>query len=150
MSSYPVPDSFFVGARVCRKFGKKWFIGIVDQTYKDEKDSVWKVTYSDFDSEEVDRQKLASLLAFHPLLDTLADISVPEVDSFVWFSEDQQPRLGKVLEVDPSVSRPITVHLYSPQAGAKDITRARFHPTTDPETNQPMLKQLTVPQVILA
>ena len=149
VSSYPVPDSFFVGARVCKKFGSTWFVGVVDQTSRDEKESVWKVTYSDFDSEEVDRQTLASMLVHHPLLDTRGDVVVPEVGSFVWFSEDQQPRLGRVKEIDPSVSRPVAVHLYSPQPGASDISRARFRPVTDPETNQPLLRQLTIPQVIL-
>ena len=62
VSSYPVPESFFVGTHVCKKFGSKWFLGVVDQTYKDEDNAVWKVTYSDFDSEEVDRQKLSSML----------------------------------------------------------------------------------------
>ena len=61
LSSYPVPDSFFVGAQVCRKFDSKWYMGVVDQTFKDEEESIWRVTYSDFDSEEVDRQGLASM-----------------------------------------------------------------------------------------
>ena len=110
---------------------------------------MWKVTYSDFDSEEIDKQKLASMIVFHPLLDTSSDFEVPAVDSFVWFSEDQLPRLGKVIEIDPSVSRPITVHLYSPHPGAPDIARARFQPALDQDTNQPILQQLTLAQVIL-
>ena len=149
LSSYPVPDSFFLGALVCRKFGPSWFLGTVDQTFKDEEESVWKVTYSDFDSEEMDLQKLASLIVFHPLLDTKSDIEIPAVHSFVWFSEAQLPRLGQVMEIDPSVSRPITVHLYSPHPGARDISHARFHPATDQDTNQPILQQLTLAQVIL-
>ena len=149
MSSYPVPDSFFVGARVCRKFGAEWFVGVVDQTFKNEKESIWKVTYSDFDSEEVGRQRLASMLVYHPLLDTKADIVVPEVDTFVWFSERHQPRLGRVKEIDPSVSRPVTIQLYSPHPGASDITKARFVPAMDPDTNLPLLKQLTISQIIL-
>ena len=149
LSSYPVQDGFFVGAQVCRKFGSKWFLGTVDQTFKDEGNSVWKITYSDFDSEEVDRQGLASMLVHHPLLDTRGDLLIPEVDSYIWFSENQQPRLGRVKEVDPSVARPVTVQLYSPHPGAPDITRARFYPASDTESNQPLLKQLTIPQVIL-
>ena len=107
------------------------------------------MTYSDFDSEEVDRQTLASMVVHHPLLDTRGDIMIPEVSSFVWFSEDQQPRLGQVKEIDPSVSRLVTSYLYSPQPGASDITRARFHPATDPDTGQPLLRQLTITQGIL-
>ena len=124
-------------------------MGVVDQTYKEEEESIWRVTYSDFDSEEVGRQKLASMLVHHPLLDTRADIPVPEVGSFVWFSEAQQPRLGQVREIDPSVSRPVTIQMYSPHPGAQDITRARFLPALDPDTNLPLLKQLTMPQIIM-
>ena len=149
LSSYPVPDSFFLGAKVGRKFGSQWFVGTVDQACKDEGDSVWRVTYSDFDSEEVDRQTLAKMLAYHPLLDTTFDLEVPAVGTFVWFSEDQNPRLGKVVEVDPSTSRPLTVQVFLPQAGAGDITRARFFPATDTETGKATLQQLTLPQVIL-
>lgn len=114
LSSFPVPDSFFLGAKVCRKFGKKWFVGTVDETSADEGESVWRITYSDFDSEEVDRQGLAAILAYHPLLETDEDLPVPEVGTYVWFSVEQSPRLGKVVEIDPSSVRPITVHLYSP------------------------------------
>ena len=149
LSSYPVPDSFFLGAQVCRKFGSSWYVGVVDQTFMDEGEPVWKVTYSDFDSEEVDKQKLASMLVHHSLLDTQSDVRVPILGSFVWFSEDQRPRLGQVKEIDPSVSRPVTVHLYTPLPGASDITRARFQTALDPESKQPILKQLTMPQVIL-
>ena len=149
VSSYPVPDGFFVGSLLCRRFGSRWFLGVVDQTFKDEGSSVWKVTYSDFDSEKVDRQKLTSILLYHPLLDTCGDLLVPEVDYYVWFSENQQPQLGRVKEVDPSVSRPVTVHLFSPHPGAPDITRARFYPSMDQESNQSLLKQLIILQVIL-
>ena len=149
LSSFPVPDSFFLGAKVCRKFGKKWFIGTVDDTSADEGESIWRITYSDFDSEEVDRQGLAAILAYHPLLEADGDLPIPEVDTFVWFSVDQSPRLGKVVEVDPSSVRPITVHLYTPRKGAADITRAKFVAVSEGEDNQPVVKRLTLPQVIL-
>ena len=35
--SYRVPDSFFLGAKVMKKFRGKWFIGTVDELEVDEK-----------------------------------------------------------------------------------------------------------------
>ena len=35
-SAYPVPDSFFLGAKVVKKFGHKWFVGTVDEVDSDE------------------------------------------------------------------------------------------------------------------
>ena len=149
LSSYPVSDSFFLGAQVYRKFGKKWFPGTVDQTSADEGESVWRVTYSDFDSEEVDKQGLASILIYHPLLDAHSDIQVPEVESLVWFSKDQQPQLGRVLEVDPSSPRPLSVRLYVPLTPNTDLVGARYMPAVDPENDQPIIQRLTMPQVVL-
>lgn len=58
-------------------------------------------------------------------------------------------RLGNLREVDPSVPRPITVQIYDPQLVTADLSRARFVPSLDPETQIPLLRQLTLPQVIL-
>ena len=149
LSSYPVSNSFFLGAKVCRKFGKSWYQGTVDQATMDEGEAVWRITYSDFDSEEVDRQGLASMLSYHPLLDAHSDIQVPEVGSYVWFSKEQHPQLGQVLEVDPTSPRPVSVRLMVPHSPKATLTKARYLPAVDPETDQPMLQRLTLPQVVL-
>ena len=149
LRSYPVSNTFFLGARVVKKFGQKWFAGTVDQVMDDEGTPVWNITWSDFDSEEVDRQQLAQLLCYHPYLDTECDIRVPEVGSFVWYSDRQRPQLGKVCEVDPTSPRPVIVQLFVPHRGAADISRARFSIMMDNQTQEPVLRRLTLPQIIL-
>ena len=149
LRSYPVSNTFFLGAKVVKKFGQSWYEGTVDQVVDDEGTAVWNITWSDFDSEEVDRQQLAQLLCYHPYLDTECDIRVPEVDSFVWYSDRQRPQLGRVCEVDPTSPRPVVVQLFAPHPGAADITRARFSLTTDRQTHEPILRRLTLPQIIL-
>ena len=150
LSSYPVSESFFIGARVCRRFGKSWFQGTVDQAVSDEGETVWRITYSDFDSEEVDRQTLASMIYYHPQLDTHSDLPIPKVDSLVWFSKDQHPQLGKVIEVDPTSPRPISVRLMVPRSEKPALTHARFAPAVDVETDQPLIQRLTIPQIVLS
>ena len=48
MSSYPVPSAFFLGARVLKEFGGKWYQGIVDDVSQDDRTTLWHVSYSDF------------------------------------------------------------------------------------------------------
>ena len=144
-------DDFSIGAKVDKRFGKRWYVGTVDQLMKDEGTTVWNVTWSDFDSEEVDLQQLTQILCYHPFLDTYGGVSVPEVGSFVWYSysDRQEPQLGRVCEVDPTAVRPVVVQLYVPARGAPDITKARFALVADPENNSPILRRLTLPQIVL-
>ena len=68
----------------------------------------------------------------------------------VWFSEAAQPRLGQVLEVDPSVPTPVVVQYFVPVAGARSIADARFVAKFDPEDRSPVVTRVTVHQVRLS
>ena len=132
-----------------KRFGARWYWGTVDLVMDDEGTPIWNITWSDFDSEEVDRQQLAQLICYHPYLDTDRDVQVPAVGSYVWYSDKQRPQLGRVCEVDPSSPRPIVVQLYAPHPGAPDLTRARYGLTADQETHEPILRRLSIPQILL-
>ena len=116
---------------------------------QDEDEVLWHVVYSDFDEEQLDRRQLSDVLAYHPLVDVHGDLEVPEVDSFVWFNHMQQPALGQVVTVDPTVPRPIVVQLYRPQGNAKSIAHARFKRASDRQTGKPILHHLTLHQIQL-
>ena len=62
---------------------------------------------------------MCDVIVYHPLLDSHGDLEVPTIGEFVWFSQNQQPYLGQVVSVDPTVSRPIVVQLFRPQAMQK-------------------------------
>ena len=101
--AYPVKEQFFVGATVARRFAGKWFLGKVTKVFVDEDETHWHVVYSDFDEDDLAKGELAQALVYHPSLDAGEEQEPPPVDSFVWFSEAQNPRLGRVLSVDRSV-----------------------------------------------
>ena len=121
----------------------------MDRMDQDEGETLWHIVYTDFDEEQVDKQQLCDILAYHPLVDTHGDIDVPTVGSFVWFNQKQQPALGQVVSVDPSVPRPIVVHLFRPQSNANGIARARFQAAIEPQTGEPLLCHLTLHQIQL-
>ena len=57
-SLYPVPSSFFVRAKVKKKFGGRWCSGTVDWVDTDEGETLWHVTYDEFDEEQMTRAEL--------------------------------------------------------------------------------------------
>ena len=89
------------------------------------------------DSEDLTRAELAILLVYHPLLNTEGDLDVPEIGSFVWFSQNSKPRLGKVMSLDPSVSRPVVLQVYEPRKSAAPLPRARFRPAMHADSAEP-------------
>ena len=149
MRPYVIPPDFFVGAVVCKEFRGRWFEGKVDRVTQDECEVLWHITYTDFDEEEFTLEQLAKHLWYHPLLNDLTGPEVPEVGEFVWFAEGTQPRLGKVVSVDPSVPRPVLVNYYVPRTGARDISKAIFILQMDAEERRPCSTRLTVFQVRL-
>ena len=148
-SLYPVPTSFFIGAVVLKKFGDTWCKGKVDEVDTDEGEALWHVTYQDFDEEQLTLQELTQVIRYHPLLNTSGDLQVPAVGEFVWYARNQQPRLGQVVSVDPTVSRPIVVEIFEPQSNASSLTRARFRRATDEDTGDSVVDQLTLHQIQL-
>jgi hypothetical protein len=123
---FPVAPEFFLGAKVRRKFEQGIFVGTVADLYEDEGETLWRVVYSDFDAEDLSLNELTDGLVYHPRLDHAADLELPEVGSFVWYSQDRAPCLGKVVELDPTLPRPLTVHVYDPQPSKGGLQSARF------------------------
>ena len=78
MRSFRVPPSFFLGAKVLKPFGDKWYHGTVDQVHQDESVLCWHVTYSDFDGEDLEAAQLAKILIYHPLVDSTGDLSASQ------------------------------------------------------------------------
>ena len=148
--SYAVPDAFFLGAKVMRRFSGKWFTGTVDELERDEGTKLWHVSYPDFDGEDLTRQELAVALAYHPLLNTEGDLDIPVVGTYVWFSQQSRPRLGQVTSIDPAVARPVVVQLYEPQRGSGPIYKARFRPARHEDTSKPVVSRITLHQIILS
>ena len=124
-------------------------MGTVDELEVDEGTKLWHVTYEDFDGEDLNRRELAAALLFHPLLNTEGDLQVPALDSLVWFSQDSQPRLGKVMEIDPTVSRPLTLHIYEPMKHSGGLHLARFRPCLEKDSQGPLVARITLHQVML-
>ena len=147
--SYPVSVEFFVGAVVAKRFSGEWFLGKVDGVDRDENEALWHVTYSDFDGEDLDKGQLAACLVYHPELEADHLAEELKLGSFVWFSEDQQPRLGKILAVEPSSPRPIIVEIYAPQANAVSLPKAKFAVARDQTTGEAKLTKITMHQVQL-
>ena len=121
----------------------------VDWVDTDEGETLWYVTYEDFDEEQMTRAELSAVMVYHPLLDSCGDLEVPQAGTFVWYAVNQQPRLGKVISVDPIVSRPAAVEVYVPQAKGTSLSRARFVPAKDVDTENPHIDQITLHQIRL-
>ena len=149
-SLYPVSSEYFVGAKVRKRFSSGWSTGTVDWVDTDEGETLWHVTYTDFDSEQMTKAELSKAIVYHPLLDATGDIEVPKMGTYVWYSMDQQPRLGKVVSVDPTVSRPVVVEVQVPQAGASNIAKAKFIPAKDYDSESTRVERLTLHQILLS
>ena len=130
-----------------KKFGNDWCRGTVDWVDTDEGETLWHVTYQDFDEEQMTLGELTQAIYYHPLLNPTSDLEVPEVGHFVWYAVNQQPRLGKVTAVDPTVSRPVVVEVFEPQANASSLPQARFRRATDIDTGYPQLDNITLHQI---
>ena len=68
----------------------------------------------------------------------------------VWFTLDQLPCLGKVVSVDASSPRPLTVRLHEARGRNRDFVFDSFMPAVDPESEgDPLVKQIAVHEVIM-
>ena len=148
-SLYPVPISFFLGAMVRKQFQGKWYTGTVDMVDTDEGETLWHVTYEDFDEEQLTLAELSRIITYHPLLDATSDLPVPDPGSFVWYSVQQQPRLGRVVSVDPTVSRPVVVEVYTPHGNTKQVYQSRFRREVDPSSGEAQVENITLHQIRL-
>lgn len=90
---------------------------------------------------------LAEVIRYHPLLDASGDLHVPEIGSFIWYSVKQQPRLGQVVSVDPTVPRPLVVEVFEPQSNSVSLPRAKFRRAQDVDTGNPKVDHITLHQV---
>ena len=113
----------------------------------DDGETIWHVVYDDFDEEDLNRGQLTECLVYHPGLSTTDEVILPVVETYVWVAWDQHPWVGRVVAVDPSVSRPIQVRCYTPTKGLEDLTKERFLPAV--EEDKPVIMQLSTHQVML-
>ena len=84
------------------------------------------------------------------MLDHTADLRLPEIGSFVWYSKDREPCLGKVVELDPTLPRPLTVQVFDPLPSKGGLPSARFvarRPETDGREVSGIHEQLFLAQV---
>ena len=102
----------------------------------DEGECLWHVVYRDFDSEDLVFNEVVDAVYYHPLLDTTHDLLLPEIGSFVWYSELQRPRLGQVTGLDPTLSRPVTVRVFEPKGGSLSLVHASFLPRPPAEDDK--------------
>ena len=87
-------------------------MGTVDDLEVDGAQTDFHVCYKNFDEEELDLGQLMDRVIYHPVLDTMKDVTAPpEVTTFVLFSLQQQPRVGKVVEVHYQDQRQVVIHL---------------------------------------
>lgn len=128
MVPFPTSPSFFIGAKVRRQFQQGIYVGTVTNVIDDEGECLWHVVYRDFDSEDLNFNELVDAAFYHPALDTTHDLVLPEVGSFVWYSEQQRPRLGQVTGLDPTLPKPVTVRVFEPKEGAGALANAVFRP----------------------
>ena len=56
------------------------------------------------------------------------ELQLPKVGSFVWYSFEQAPRLGQVVELDPTLPRPLTVLVYDPVDTTGSPLTTRYEP----------------------
>ena len=63
----------------------------MDLVDTDEGETLWHVTYDDFDGEQMTLEELSQVICYHPhpLLDACSDLPVPFVGSFVWYAVQQ-------------------------------------------------------------
>ena len=128
MVPYPTSAAFFIGARVRRQFRQGIFTGTITHIIDDEGESLWHAVYPDFDSEDLNFNEVIDAVYYHPLLDTTYDLQLPEIGHFVWYAEQQRPRLGQVTGLDPTLPRPVTVRVFEPRRGASSLATAVYRP----------------------
>ena len=95
----------------------------------DEGQTFFHVTYDDFDQQDLDLEELLDSVVYHPELDTINDAVVPtlpEVDTVVLFAADQEPRLGRVMEIQPQSQKPVVIQLLKPHRGSRNLTSAKY------------------------
>ena len=66
----------------------------------------------------------------------------------MWFARNNMSVLDKVVAVDATLRRPISVQLYQPESGSKKVTNDRFIPAADEDGVMTIL-HLTPQQVVL-
>ena len=146
------PSGFWLGCRVLRKFGSDWYQGTVDDISVDEGQTYFHVTFEDFDEQELDMGEVWDSVIYHPELEggdgDLGPAEYPEVGSTVLFAANQQPCLGKVVEVQPYAQRQVVVQLWTPARRSKDFISSKFRSAaSDGEISQ---RALTVSQLRLS
>ena len=148
------PCGFWIGSRVLREFNGQRYVGTIVDAEEDEGAVFFRVSYADFDEEELDYGEVVDAVIYHPELDAaqtgLRTPQLPREGTFVLFAADYEPRVGKVMELHPAQRKPIVVQMWRPRQpprGRADLSTAQYA-TRDAEDN-PDRRSLTLAQVRL-
>ena len=94
-------------------------MGTIDDITSDEGLTYFHVSYADFDEEELDLGEVLDAIIYHPELDAakrgLDSPPLPTEGSFVLYAANYQPRVGKVLEVHPTLTKSVVVQVWKPK-----------------------------------
>ena len=108
-------------------------MGTIDNVSKDDDATFFHVSYEDFDEEELDLGEVLDHVSYHPELDVsqrgLEANPFPPEGSWILYASDYQPRIGKVLEIHPDLTRSVVVQVWKPKQprrGTPDLASARY------------------------
>ena len=137
------PFDFWVGARVRRQFKNNWFLGTIVGVQADEGDTLYQIEFDDCDQEELDAGQVWDAVIYHPRMDDNQDAlkEHPKIGTFVLFSQNQYPRVGKVTAVDSNARKPITVQLWKPNKNCRSIALGKFRPSMNIDSTDLVMLQ---------
>ena len=125
------PTDFWIGARVLRKHNQAWFLGTIIDVHEDGGHTLYLVDYDDCGREDIDRGELYDSVIYHPRLERslYRDTQLPALNQMIMFALQRSPRFGKIVEINPLLSKPLSVMLWKPHSKAKSMLTARFKST---------------------
>ena len=92
------------------------------------------------DEEELDLGEVLDVIVYHPELDAakrgLDSPPLSTEGSFVLYASNYQPRVGKVLEVHPTMTKSVVVQVWKPKQprrGLPDLVNARYRTLDAPD-----------------
>ena len=93
--------------------------------------TLYQVDYDDCGQEDIDVGALYDSVVYHPRLEQslFEDTQLPAVGQAVMFALQRKPRFGVIVEINPSLAKPLSILLWKPSSKAKSILSARFKST---------------------
>ena len=136
------PTDFWIGARVLRKHKQAWFLGTIIDVHEDKGLTLYQVDYDDCGQEDIDRGELYDSVVYHPRLEhgLYHDTQLPAINQLIMFALQREPRFGKIVEINPLHTKPLSVVLWKPSNKAKSVLSARFKSTQHLETGTEIVR----------